>query len=145
MESYKVKDISLADRGGLMIEWAAMNMPVLRQVSERFSREKPLKGFTVGACLHVTKETGVLAKTLKAGGAEVYVCGSNPLSTQDDVAAALVKEGVGVYAWRNQTTEDYYWCIDSVLDHRPMITLDDVADFTGRFHIMKTEALSTVI
>ena len=145
MESYKVKDISLADRGGLMIEWAAMNMPVLRQVSERFSREKPLKGFTVGACLHVTKETGVLAKTLKAGGAEVYVCGSNPLSTQDDVAAALVKEGVGVYAWRNQTTEDYYWCIDSVLDHRPMITLDDGADFTGRFHTRKTEALSTVM
>jgi adenosylhomocysteinase len=119
-------------------------MPVLNQIKSRFSKEKPLKGLTLGACLHVTKETAVLAETLAAGGAKVVLCGSNPLSTQDDVAAALADEGINVFAWRGQNTEEYYQCIDKVLDYKPTITLDDGADLVGTLHSKRKEQLKTV-
>jgi adenosylhomocysteinase len=119
-------------------------MPVLNQVKNRFSKERPLKGLILGACLHVTKETAVLVDTLTAGGAQVALCGSNPLSTQDDVAAALAEKGVHVFAKRGQTTEEYYWCIEKVLDYKPMITLDDGADLVGMLHSKRTEGLQHV-
>jgi len=144
MESYKVKDESLASKGFLQIEWASKHMPVLNQIKKRFSKEKPFENIILGACLHVTKETAVLVKTLLAGGAEVALCGSNPLSTQDDVAAALAEKGVYVYAQRGQTTEEYYWCVDKVVDHKPKITLDDGADLVSMIHSKRTDALSNV-
>jgi adenosylhomocysteinase len=119
-------------------------MPVLNQIKERFSKEKPLKDLTIGACLHVTKETGVLIETFLAGGAKVALCGSNPLSTQDDVAAALAEKGVHVFAWREQTTDEYYWCVERAIDHRPAITLDDGADLVGTVHSKRTEALKNI-
>ncbi len=144
MADCKVKDVNLAEKGGLLVEWASKHMPVLNQIKERFSREKPLKGFRVGACLHVTKETAVLVDALKTGGAEVALCGSNPLSTQDEVAAQIAKWGVNVYAWRGQTTDEYYWCINKVLDRAPMVTLDDGADLVGTLHSSRKESLETV-
>jgi adenosylhomocysteinase len=134
MEEFQVKDKSLATQGHLQIEWASKHMPVLSIIKERFEKEQPLKGQTLAACLHVTKETAVLIKTLIAGGAKVALCGSNPLSTQDDVAAALADSGVHVFAWRGQSTEDYYKCIDKVLDFKPTITMDDGADVVGMLH-----------
>jgi adenosylhomocysteinase len=119
-------------------------MPVLNQIKTRFGKEKPLKGLTIGACLHVTKETAVLVEALVAGGAKVALCGSNPLSTQDDVAAALAEEGVHVFAWRGQNTQEYYQCIDKVLDYKPVITLDDGADLVGTLHSKRTEQLKDV-
>lgn len=144
MKDFKVKDESLASKGFLQIEWASKRMPVLNQVKRRFSEEKPLEGITLGACLHVTKETVVLVDTLLAGGAKVALCGSNPLSTQDDVAAALAEKGVHVFAWRGQTAEEYYWCVERVIDYGPMITLDDGADLVGIIHSKRTEALSKI-
>ncbi len=144
METFQVKDKSLAPQGHLQIEWAAKHMPVLNQIKSRFSKEKPLKGLTLGACLHVTKETAVLAEALAAGGAKVVLCGSNPLSTQDDVAAALADEGIHVFAWRGQNTQEYYQCIDKVLDYNPTITLDDGADLVGTLHSKRKEQLKTV-
>ncbi len=144
MEEFQVKDKTLAPQGHLQIEWASAHMPVLNQIKNRFSKEKPLKGLTLGACLHVTKETAVLVDALIAGGAKVALCGSNPLSTQDDVAAALAEKGVHVFAWRGQTTEEYYRCIDKVLDYKPTITLDDGADLVGTLHSKRTEALKNV-
>jgi adenosylhomocysteinase len=141
---FKVKDLSLAEQGNLLIEWASAHMPVLSQIKQRFEKEKPLKGATLGACLHVTKETAVLVETLKAGGAKVALCGSNPLSTQDEVAAALARIGVNVYAWRGETTEEYYWCVNKVIDHKPAITLDDGADLVGTLHSKRKEALKHV-
>ena len=117
MEEFQVKDKALAPQGHLQIEWASAHMPVLNQVKSRFSEEQTLKGLKLGACLHVTKETAVLMETLVAAGAKIALCGSNPLSTQDDVAAALAEEGVHVFAWRGQNTEEYYSCIDKVLDY----------------------------
>lgn len=145
MSGFKVKDLSLADRGEMLIEWASKHMPVLSQIAERFRDEKPLKGLRVGACLHVTKETAVLVKTLMDGGAEVALCGSNPLSTQDEVAAALAKMGVRVYAWRGETTEEYYWCINRVIDLKPVITLDDGADLVTTIHLSRRESLESVL
>ena len=144
MEKFQVKDKSLAPQGQLQIEWAAAHMPVLSQIKNRFSKEKPLKGLTLAACLHVTKETAVLVETLIAGGAKVALCGSNPLSTQDDVAAALAEEGVHVFAWRGQTTQEYYACIDKVLDFEPSMTLDDGADLVGTLHSKRPEDLKKV-
>jgi len=141
MEEFRVKDKGLAWQGNLQIEWASAHMPVLNQIKLRFSKERPLKGLMLGACLHVTKETAVLVDTLIAGGAEVALCGSNPLSTQDDVAAALAEKGVHVFAQRGQTTEEYYWCINKVLDYKPIITLDDGADLVGTLHSKRTEGL----
>jgi adenosylhomocysteinase len=144
MEEFKVKDTSLASKGSLQIEWASERMPVLNQIKKRFSKEKPLKGLTIGACLHVTKETAVLVDALLVGGAKVALCGSNPLSTQDDVAAALAENGVHVFAWRVQATEEYYWCVERVIDHKPVITLDDGADLVGALHSKRTEALANI-
>jgi adenosylhomocysteinase len=144
MEEFQVKDKTLASQGHLQIEWASAHMPVLNQVKRRFSKERPLKGLILGACLHVTKETAVLVDTLTAGGAQVALCGSNPLSTQDDVAAALAEKGVHVFAQRGQTTEEYYWCIGKVLDYKPVITLDDGADLVGTLHSKRTEELTNV-
>ncbi|MBS7634206.1 adenosylhomocysteinase [Candidatus Bathyarchaeota archaeon] len=144
MADFKIKDPSLADKGELLVEWASIHMPVLNQIAQRFTVEKPLEGLRIGACLHVTKETAVLIKTLTAGGAEVALCGSNPLSTQDEVAAALVRMGVKVYAWRGETTEDYYWCINRVIDHEPIITLDDGADLVGTMHASRRDAIENV-
>jgi adenosylhomocysteinase len=144
MEDFKIKDNSLAPKGNLQIEWASEHMLVLNQIKKRFSKEKPLKGLTLGACLHVTKETGVLAETFLAGGAKVALCGSNPLSTQDDVAAALAERGVYVFAWRGQTTEEYYQCVERVIDHNPVTTLDDGADLVGAIHSKRIGALSNI-
>jgi adenosylhomocysteinase len=145
MTDYKVKDKNLAPQGALLVEWAAKHMPVLAQIKARFEKEKPLAGVTIGACLHVTKETAVLAETLKAGGATVALCGSNPLSTQDEVAAYLATKGINVYAWRDQKTDEYFWCINKVLDYKPQVTLDDGADVVGTLHKERTELLKNVI
>ncbi|MBT0160110.1 adenosylhomocysteinase [Candidatus Bathyarchaeota archaeon A05DMB-2] len=144
MEEFQVKDKTLAPQGHLQIEWAAAHMPVLNQIKNRFSKEKPLKGLTLGACLHVTKETAVLAEAFLASGVKIALCGSNPLSTQDDVAAALAEKGVHVFAWRGQTTEEYYSCIEKVLDYKPQITLDDGADLVGTLHGKRKEGLQHV-
>lgn len=141
----KVKDMKLAKEGVMKIRWAEDHMPVLMNIKKRFEKGKPLKGVTIACCLHVTKETAVLMKTLKAGGAKVSLCGSNPLSTQDDVAAALVKEGINVFAWRGVKTEDYYWCIDSVLDFNPDITMDDGGDLVTRIHERREDLLEKII
>jgi len=141
---FKVKDVSLAEQGDLLIDWASMHMPVLNQIKRRFEKEKPLKDVSLGACLHVTKETAVLMRTLMAGGASVALCGSNPLSTQDEVAAALAKTGVNVYAWRGENTGEYYWCVNKTLDHKPIVTLDDGADLISTIHMKRTEALKDV-
>jgi len=144
MEEFQVKDRSLAPQGHLQIEWAAKHMPVLNIIKNRFEKEKPLKGQTLAACLHVTKETAVLIKVLIAGGAKVAVCGSNPLSTQDDVAAALADSGVHVFAWRGQNTEDYYKCIDKVLDFKPTLTMDDGADVVGMLHSKRQKQIKDI-
>jgi adenosylhomocysteinase len=144
MQDSKIKDTSLAPEGRLKIEWASKHMPVLAQIKNRFATEKPLKDLTLAACLHVTKETAFLAETFLAAGANVALCGSNPLSTQDDVAAALAEEGVKIFAWRVQTTEQYYWCVEKVLDYKPFITLDDGADLVGTLHSKRPELLEAV-
>ncbi len=144
MEEFQVKDKALAPQGHLQIEWASAHMPVLNQIKRRFSIEKPLMNLVLGGCLHVTKETAVLVEALMTGGAKVALCGSNPLSTQDDVAAALAEEGVHVYAQRGQTTEEYYQCIDKVLNYNVEITLDDGADLVGTLHSKRTEVLGKV-
>jgi len=135
MVNYKVANESLAEQGKEALYIAENKMPVISKViRERFEREKPLKGITIAGCLHVTKETGNLARTLKAGGAEVYLCGSNPLSTQDDVSAALVKEGINVFAWHGNTDEEFYWCIRECLKAKPNILIDDGADMIVTAH-----------
>ncbi|MGA2308354.1 MAG: adenosylhomocysteinase [Candidatus Bathyarchaeia archaeon] len=144
MQEFKVKDTSLAPQGRLQIEWASKHMPVLAQIKNRFAKEKPLKDLSLAACLHVTKETGFLVETFLSAGANVALCGSNPLSTQDDVAAALAQEGAKVFAWRVQTTEEYYWCVERVLDSKPFITLDDGADLVGTLHSKRSELLKGV-
>jgi adenosylhomocysteinase len=144
MEEFQVRDKGLASQGSLQVEWASGHMPVLNLIKDRFEKEKPLRGLTLGACLHVTKETAVLVEALMAGGAKVALCGSNPLSTQDDVAAALADKGVHVFAWRGQNTEEYYKCIDNVLDYTPSITLDDGADLVGTLHSKRQAELKNV-
>jgi len=132
---YDVKNIGLAKKGSLRIEWASNNMPVLNLIKQRFLKEKPLKGLKIAACLHVTTETGVLSGVLKAGGAEVFVCASNPLSTQDDVAASLVKDlKIPVFAIKGEDTKTYYSHIKSVLAAKPGITMDDGADLVSTIH-----------
>jgi len=141
----KVKDASLAEDGKMKITWAEDHMPVLMSIKKRFEKEKPLKGLAIACCLHVTKETAVLTKTLKAGGANVFLCGSNPLSTQDDVAAALADDGVNVFAWRGVNNEEYYWCIDQVLDAKPNITMDDGGDLVTRILSKRTDLIQNII
>ena len=144
---YHVKDLSLADLGKNRIEWAEMDMPVLRkEIRERFVKEKPLKGIRIGACLHVTTETANLMRTLKEGGAEVYLCASNPLSTQDDVAAALVKHyDIPVFAIKGEDEETYYMHIEEVLKRKPHITMDDGADLISTLHMKHQELIENVI
>ena len=137
---YDIRDITLADKGRLRIEWAELSMPVLRKIRERFSEEKPLKGLRVSACLHVTTETAALVTTLKAGGADVVLCASNPLSTQDDVAAALVADHeIPVYAIKGEDHKTYYSHILSALKHRPHLTMDDGADLVSSIHFIALE------
>ena len=141
---YKVKDIDLAEEGELLIEWSSDHMPVLALIRERFRKERPLEDVIIGAVLHCTKETAVLIRTLEAGGAKVALAGSNPLSTQDPVVAALAEEGTKVYAWRDQTTDEYYWCIDQVIQHKPQLTMDDGCDLVSRIHSQNPELLGNI-
>lgn len=143
---HHVKDLGLAAAGKDRIEWADGDMPVLASIRERFELEKPLEGMRISACLHVTTETANLMRTLKAGGADCVLCASNPLSTQDDVAAALVAEyGIRTYAIKGEDTESYYKHIDAAIEHKPQITMDDGADVVGRIHASHTEALDHII
>ena len=126
--AYKVRDLSLADAGRMRIEWAESRMPVLMRLREEYSQSQPFKGYKITGCLHVTKETAVLIETLAACGAEVAWSGCNPLSTNDEVAAALAKAGIEIYAWYGQNVEEFYWSIDRTIDNPPHTTLDDGAD-----------------
>ena len=142
---YDVKDIKLAEHGKKRIEWAEREMPVLRLIKRRFSKEKPFKGVTMACCLHVTTETANLAITLKAGGANVNLCASNPLSTQDDTAAALVKHyGISTYAIKGEDNKTYYKHINAVLDAKPNITMDDGADLVSVIHSKRRDLLRTI-
>ncbi len=136
---YDILDSSLADGGDLRIEWAASRMPVLEAIRERFIKEQPLVGVRIGACMHVTTETATLMMTLVAGGAEVALCASNPLSTQDDVAAALVKAGIPTYAVRGESADKFYEHINAVLDTNPHLVFDDGADMTTVLHKERTD------
>jgi len=143
---HDIKDLSLADAGQRKVEWAEQEMPVLRLIRERFDREKPLAGLRIAACLHVTTETANLMRTLKAGGADARLCASNPLSTQDDAAAALVvKYGVPVFAIKGEDHATYYRHIHQALDHRPQVTMDDGADTVGVIHKERTDLLPGII
>jgi adenosylhomocysteinase len=143
---YDIKDIKLAKQGKLRIEWAERNMPVLRLIRERFKKEKPLKGAKISACLHVTTETANLMHTLTMGGAKVAVCASNPLSTQDDVAASLVKDyGIPVFSIKGENNKVYYQHINSALDIEPEITMDDGADLVSTLHASRKKLLKNVI
>jgi adenosylhomocysteinase len=145
-KNYDVADLALADDGQARMEWADRHMPVLASIRERFAREKPLEGIQLGLCLHVTTETANLVRTLTAGGAHVALCASNPLSTQDDVAAALVdRHEVEVYAIKGEGDEAYYAHINAVCDKHPKITMDDGADVIGVLHSERTDQLSEVI
>ncbi len=145
MKPFFVKDESLAPQGRLNLEFAEMQMGALAQVKKRFAKEKPLKGLRVGMALHVTKETGILVRTLIAGGAEVAITGCNPLSTQDDVAAALAEEGVRVFAYKGETKEDYYRFLNQVLDFEPQATIDDGADLISEIHLKRPQLLKNLI
>ena len=142
---HMIKDPSLAKQGRQRIDWAAAHMPVLALIRKEFEQTKPLKGITIGACLHVTKETAVLMETLKAGGAKVALCGSNPLSTQDDVAAALAESGIHVYAWRGVNNTEYYQHVDAVLANKPTLTMDDGGDLVTRLITVHKDAVSGVL
>src|SRR3954447_26700015 len=143
---HDVKDLALAGEGVRRVEWADGQMPVLEAIRERFEREKPLDGYRVSACLHVTTETANLMRTLKAGGAEVVLCASNPLSTQDDAAAALANEyGIGTFAIKGEDNDTYYRHIHAALDTRPHLTMDDGADTVGVIHSNRRELLTEII
>ena len=145
-QNYDVKDLSLADQGRLRVEWAAREMPVLALIEERFEREQPLKGLRLSACLHVTTETANLIRVLKLGGAEVRLCASNPLSTQDDAAAAIVADlGVPVFAVKGEDDETYYQHIHAALDHGPHLTMDDGADVVSTLHKDRTDLIDNVL
>ncbi len=143
---YDVKDMDRATEGRFRIDWAEQEMPVLRKIRERFEKEKPLQGVRVSACLHVTTETANLMKTLQAGGADIVLCASNPLSTQDDVAASLVAHNeIPVYAIKGEDNETYYEHLKAALDHKPQITMDDGADLVGLLHKDRRELLEHII
>ncbi|MFA5108914.1 MAG: adenosylhomocysteinase, partial [Candidatus Micrarchaeia archaeon] len=144
----KVKIASLADAGKVELNWAELNMPVLGIIRKRFEKEKPLAGLTIGIALHLEKKTGVLLRTLVAAGAKVYGASCNPNTTDDSVAAALAvidPKNLQVFAWSNQTTEEYYWCIDQVLSSKPDIIIDDGNDLTMRIHEKYPEMLKKMI
>jgi adenosylhomocysteinase len=142
---YKVKDLKLADAGRRQIEWAESRMPVLMKLRAMYSKTKPLAGYRIAGCLHVTKETAVLIETLRAAGAEVAWSGCNPLSTNDEVAAALAQNGVQIYAWYGMNVEEFYWCIERSLDFHPNLTLDDGADLIFTVHNKFPELLDEII
>src|SRR5918998_2426758 len=143
---HDVKDLALASEGIRRIAWADRQMPVLAAIRERFEREQPLSGYRVAACLHVTTETANLMRTLKAGGADIVLCASNPLSTQDDVAAALVEEyDVSVFAIKGEDNDTYYSHIEAAVDHKPQLTMDDGADVIGVLHSHRREQLGDII
>ena len=133
----KVKDESLADQGRMSYEWARSHMPILDKTINRLKKTQPFKGLTLGFCLHITKETSVLLMGAKELGANVAACAGNPLTTQDDIAAFLASEGIHTYAWNDETNEEYDWCIDQVLDHKPIIVTDDGADMNVKLHFDK--------
>lgn len=144
--NYDIKDINLAEEGKLRIEWAKQDMPVLELIRQRFEKEKPLADITLAACLHVTTETANLAITLKAGGANIVLCASNPLSTQDDVAASLVKDyEIPTFAIKGEDNDTYYDHIKSVLDYQPNITMDDGADLVSTIHTTRQELIENII
>jgi adenosylhomocysteinase len=141
-----VRDIGLADAGALKIEWADRQMPVLAGIRERFAAERPLAGWKISACLHVTAETANLMRTLQAGGADAVLCSSNPLSTQDDVAASLIAHhGIPTYAIKGEDRDSYYTHIGAALDHAPQVTMDDGADLVNELHTRRTELLDAVV
>jgi adenosylhomocysteinase len=143
---HDVKDLGLADEGVRRIQWSDQHMPVVAAIRERFSNEQPLTGYRIAACLHVTTETANLARTLKAGGADLVLCASNPLSTQDDVAAALVdRYDVSVFAIKGEDNDTYYSHIEAAVDHKPHLTMDDGADVIGVLHAHRREQLGDVI
>ncbi|MEM4707805.1 MAG: adenosylhomocysteinase, partial [Candidatus Anstonellales archaeon] len=144
-KNYEVRDLGLAEQGKKNIELAEMRMGPLMEIRKRFEKEKPLKGITVGMALHVTKETAVLVRTLIAGGAKVAITSCNPLSTQDDVAAQLAKEGVNVYAYKGESREDYYRYLEAVLSHHPNIVIDDGLDLITELHTKRKEMLPKII
>ncbi|HUS67226.1 MAG TPA: adenosylhomocysteinase [Kofleriaceae bacterium] len=143
--NHKVADLKLADAGRLRIEWAESRMPVLMALRERARKEQPLKGMRIAGCLHVTKETAVLIRTLVAAGAEISWSGCNPLSTNDEVAAALAAEGHSIYAWHGLSVDEFYWCIDRTLDFKPNLTLDDGADLIFQVHTKHKNLAAGVI
>ncbi len=146
MVKHDIKDITLAKKGRLRIEWAAQEMPVLKSIAERFEKEKPLKGFRLSACLHVTTETANLMETLKVGGAEVFLCASNPLSTQDDVASSLVKfSNIPVFAIKGEDNKTYYKHINDALSLKPHITMDDGADLVSTLHRARKELIYNML
>ena len=145
VKNYDVKDLGLAEGGRQRMEWAAREMPVLRLIRERFEREKPLKGFKVAGCLHITTETANLGLTLQAGGAELILCASNPLSTQDDVAAALVQAGIPTNAIKGEDDKTYYKHITTALAHAPQMTIDDGADLVTVLHTKRSDLIKNVI
>ena len=145
MPKYKVKDMKLAKQGHINIALAEREMPVMRKIAQEFKKNQPFKNLTIAACLHVTKETAVLAKAIAAGGAKVVLCCSNPLSTQDDVAAALVEDGINVFAWKGISNKDYYQCLNQTLDFKPQITIDDGADLISLIHSERKELLKSVV
>ncbi|MCE4621253.1 MAG: adenosylhomocysteinase [Desulfurococcales archaeon] len=142
---FKVKDPRLAPEGFKLIEWAETHMPVIIELRRRYNREKPLDGVRISAVLHVTKETAALVRTLRDWGAEVYLAASNPLSTQDEVAAALVEDGISVYAWRGMSEEEYFWAIDQVIAKRPDIVIDDGGDLHVSLHEKHEHIASNII
>src|SRR6187455_238866 len=143
---YDVKDLALASDGVRRIAWADRQMPVLAAIRERFESEKPLDGYRIAACLHVTTETANLMRTLKAGGADVVLCASNPLSTQDDAAAALVEEfDISVFAIKGEDNDTYYQHIEAAVDHKPQLTMDDGADVIGVLHSARREQLGDIV
>ena len=144
-KTYEVKDISLAPQGKLNIELAERSMGIMQVIKARFEKEKPFSGLTIGLALHVTKETAVLVRTLEAGGARVAITGCNPLSAQDDVAAALAESGTIVYAYKGETREDYYRYLEKVLDSNPHLTIDDGADLVTLIHTKRRELIPSII
>jgi adenosylhomocysteinase len=145
MKNYDIKDPSLAEAGRHRIDWAGREMPIIKLIKQRFAQEKPLEGIRISACLHITTETANLALTLKAGGAELVLCASNPLSTQDDVAAALVDYGLPVNAIKGEDNETYYQHIITALQHKPQLTMDDGADLVSTLHKERVELCRNVI
>jgi len=145
MADYEVKDMELAGQGALNIEYAERNMPILLKIRERFKAEKPFEGMVIGLALHVTKETAVLVRTLVAGGAKVAIASCNPLSTQDDVAAALAEEGISVYAKKGESKEEYYQYIENVIAQSPDITIDDGCDLVTALHTKHADKLEKLI